>query len=162
MHSPAARIFSPGSSLCGHGQFRDALRLSEFLDPNTCREDLFWRGIYNTIVFVIFQVGGMVLFALITALVLNRKIRGRGFFRSIFFYPVLLSPVVVALIWKWILQRNGILNAVLNALGQESILFLLQRQLGHLLGDLCQHLGADGLLHADPAGRPAGDPRRTL
>ena len=95
------------------------------MDPNTCREDLFWRGVYNTIFFVIFQVGSMVLFALITSLVLNRKIRGRGFFRSIFFYPVLLSPVVVALIWKWILQRNGVLNAFLNSMGQESILFLL-------------------------------------
>ena len=53
----------------------------------------------------------MVLFSLLTALVLNREIRARGFFRSVFFYPVLLSPVVVALIWKWILQREGILNA---------------------------------------------------
>ncbi len=89
---------------------------------------IFWRGVYNTIFFVVFQVGSMVLFALITSLVLNRKIRGRGFFRSIFFYPVLLSPVVVALIWKWILQRNGVLNAGLNAMGQDSILFLLNAQ----------------------------------
>ena len=43
----------------------------------------------------------MVALALVTALVLNRKILGRGFFRGVFFYPVLLSPVVVALIWKW-------------------------------------------------------------
>ena len=34
----------------------------------------------------------MVLFSLLTALVLNRKIIGRGFFRAVFFYPVLLSP----------------------------------------------------------------------
>ena len=40
----------------------------------------------------------MVLFSLITALVLNRKIVGRGFWRSVFFYPVLLSLGVVALI----------------------------------------------------------------
>jgi len=39
----------------------------------------------------------MVLLALITALVLNQQIVARGFFRSVFFYPVLLSPVVVAL-----------------------------------------------------------------
>ena len=42
---------------------------------------------------------------------------GRGFWRGVFFYPVLLSPVVVALIWKWILQREGVLNAVLVACG---------------------------------------------
>jgi alpha-1,4-digalacturonate transport system permease protein len=70
----------------------------------------------------------MVLVALITAVVLNRALRGRGFFRSVFFYPVLLSPVVVALIWKWILQRDGLLNALLVSLGQEPIVFFLNAQ----------------------------------
>ncbi len=119
------RLFPQDRPFVGTANFEALFDCQNYLEPNTCREDLFWRGIYNTIVYVIFEVTGMVLFALITSLVLNRKVRGRGFFRSIFFYPVLLSPVVVALIWKWILQRNGILNAILNAFGQESILFLL-------------------------------------
>jgi alpha-1,4-digalacturonate transport system permease protein len=67
----------------------------------------------------------MVLFALVTALVLNMKIRGRGFFRAVYFFPVLLSPVVVALIWKWILQRDGLLNAGLTSLGGQKILFFV-------------------------------------
>src|SRR5690606_29878905 len=92
---------------------------------NSCVEDHFWRAVFNTITFVLFQVGGMILFALLTSLVLNREIRGRGFFRSVFFYPVLLSPVVVALIWKWILQRDGLLNALITGLGGERIPFLL-------------------------------------
>lgn len=94
-------------------------------NPTTCQEDIFWRAVLNTGTFVVFQVGGMVLFALVTALALNRKIRWRGFFRSVFFYPVLLSPVVVALIWKWILQRDGLLNALLIAFGSDRIQFLL-------------------------------------
>ena len=92
---------------------------------STCREDRFWRGIYNTVTFVVFQVTFMVLFSLVTALVLNRRIRARGFFRSVFFFPVLLSPVVVALIWKWILLRDGLLNAFLVGLGFEKILFFI-------------------------------------
>ncbi|MEM9010948.1 MAG: sugar ABC transporter permease [Pseudomonadota bacterium] len=92
---------------------------------STCREDRFWRGLYNTATFVVFQVTAMVVFSLITALVLNRKIRARGFFRSVFFFPVLLSPVVVALIWKWILLRDGLLNAFLVWLGFEKILFFI-------------------------------------
>ncbi|MEZ4636830.1 MAG: sugar ABC transporter permease [Caldilineaceae bacterium] len=98
---------------------------ANLLNPNSCREDLFWRGVYNTAFFVVFQVGGMVLVALLTALILNRSIKGRGFFRSVFFYPVLLSPVVVALIWKWILQRDGLVNAVLVELGMERALFFI-------------------------------------
>jgi alpha-1,4-digalacturonate transport system permease protein len=92
-----------------------------YLDPSTCRKDLFWRAIYNTGEFALLQVGLMVAFALVTALVLNRKILGRGFFRGVFFYPVLLSPVVVALIWKWVLQREGVLNAVLAGAGASPI-----------------------------------------
>jgi alpha-1,4-digalacturonate transport system permease protein len=92
-----------------------------FLDPSTCRKDLFWRAIYNTATFAVLQVGLMIAFALVTALVLNRKIRGRGFFRGVFFYPVLLSPVVVALIWKWVLQREGVLNAVLAGAGASPV-----------------------------------------
>ncbi|SFD88435.1 carbohydrate ABC transporter permease [Roseivivax sediminis] len=98
----------------GAANFERLLSCDNYLDPNSCRDDKFWRAVYNTIWFVTLQVGFMVGFALITALVLNRKIRARGFFRSVFFFPVLLSPVVVALIWKWILQREGILNAFLD------------------------------------------------
>jgi alpha-1,4-digalacturonate transport system permease protein len=86
-------------------------------DPSTCRKDLFWRAIWNTAEFSVLQVTLMVLFSVITALVLNRKVIGRGFWRGVYFYPVLLSPVVVALIWKWILQREGVLNAIVVATG---------------------------------------------
>jgi alpha-1,4-digalacturonate transport system permease protein len=97
------------------------------LQYKTCKEDLFWRGVNNTIFFVIAQVGSMVVLSLITALALNRKVVGQTFFRSVFFYPVLLSPVVVALIWKWILQyQNGLLNAFLVSFGLEKIPFLLE------------------------------------
>ena len=110
----------------------------------------------------LFQVTLMVLFSLITALVLNRKIIGRGFWRGVYFYPVLLSPVVVALIWKWILQRDGLLNGVIIAAGGTPTLWLAEPGMGLLLGRLRQHLGPHGLLHADPAGRPAGDPGRSV
>lgn len=109
----------------GAANFETLLACQSYLDPSTCEKDLFWRAVFNTASFVLLQVGFMVLFALITALVLNREIRARGFFRSVFFYPVLLSPVVVALIWKWILQREGILNAWMVGLGNQPTLWLL-------------------------------------
>jgi len=118
-------LFPQDRPFIGLGNFQTLFDCENFLVPNSCQEDLFWRAIFNTIVFVIFQVGVMVLLSLVTALVLNRKIVARGFFRSVFFYPVLLSPVVVALIWRWILQREGLLNALIEALGGEKVLFLL-------------------------------------
>jgi alpha-1,4-digalacturonate transport system permease protein len=118
-------LFLRDRTFVGFDNFGYLFDCQNFFDPATCDEDLFWRAIWNTAVFVVLQVGGMVLFSMVTASILNRNIRGRGFWRSVFFYPVLLSPVVVALIWKWILQRDGVLNALIMALGGERVSFLL-------------------------------------
>lgn len=112
----------------GTANFEQLLTCESFLDPNTCREDLFWRAIFNTAGYVVFQVALMVVASLLTAVVLNRKIKARGFFRSVYFYPVLLSPIVVALIWKWILQENGLFNGILIALGGDKVPFLVDAQ----------------------------------
>ncbi|MDP3897917.1 MAG: sugar ABC transporter permease, partial [Mesorhizobium sp.] len=109
----------------GLENFRSLLACQNYLEPNSCERDIFWRAIHNTFWFVILQVGFMVLFSLLTALILNRAIPWRGFFRAVFFYPVLLSPVVVALIWKWVLQRYGVLNAGLEGAGLPVVNWLL-------------------------------------
>lgn len=93
----------------------------DYFDIQTCRKDVFWRAIYNTIKFSLWQVVLMVLLSLVTALVLNRKIIGRGFWRGVYFYPVLLSPVVVALIWKWLLQSQGVFNAGMVGMGHAPV-----------------------------------------
>lgn len=105
----------------GGENFAILLECRNYLDIQTCRKDVFWRAIFNTIKFSSIQVVLMVLLSLLTALVLNRKIMGRGFWRGVFFYPVLLSPVVVALIWKWLLQSQGVFNAVLVSWGANPV-----------------------------------------
>lgn len=108
----------------GGQNFQQIFDCESFLDPNSCREDLFWRAVFNTAGYVVFQVSIMVGVSLLTAVILNRKIAARGFFRSVFFYPVLLSPIVVALIWKWILQENGLFNGILEGAGYDRVMFL--------------------------------------
>jgi alpha-1,4-digalacturonate transport system permease protein len=109
----------------GLGNINALLACQNYFDPSSCQRDLFWHGVYNTLEFVVLQVSLMVAFSLLTALALNKRIVAKGFFRAAFFYPVLLSPVVVALIWKWILQRNGVLNAGLAAFGLNPVDWLL-------------------------------------
>ncbi len=108
----------------GTENFQILFECGNYTDLSTCRKDIFWRAMGNTLKFSLIQVGLMVFFALITALVLNRKIIGRGFWRGVFFYPVLLSPVVVALIWKWLLQSQGAFNAGLIAMDSPPIEWL--------------------------------------
>ena len=160
MRSPAARNSSPQDRpFVGHAELRDALRLPEFSGAEYLPRGSFWRAVYNTIFFVVFQVGGMVLFSLVTALILNRKIRGRGFFRSIFFYPgaALAGRRRADLEVDPAAQRPAQRHP--HRLGQEQHPLSAERRLGTFWVICRQRLGADGLLHADPAGRPAGDSR---
>lgn len=119
------RILLQDREWVGSANFATLLDCESYLDPNSCRRDLFWRAVHNTGWFVVLQVGVMILLSLVAALILNRNIPLKGFFRAVFFYPVLLSPVVVALIWKWILQRNGVLNAGLDWAGIGTVNWLL-------------------------------------
>lgn len=120
------RILLGERPFVGVENFASLLACDNYLQPNSCERDIFWRAVHNTGYFVVVQVGLMVLFSLLTALILNRNIPLRGFFRGVFFYPVLLSPVVVALIWKWILQRFGVLNAGLEGLGMPTVNWLVE------------------------------------
>ncbi|MCF1463235.1 sugar ABC transporter permease [Agrobacterium vitis] len=110
----------------GLDNFRQLLTCGDYLQPGSCTESLFWTAIWNTLWFVGFNVVATLLVSLITALILNRAMVARGFFRAMFFYPVLLSPVVIGLIWKWFLDRNGLLNAFLQMLGVPPEIFLLE------------------------------------
>lgn len=103
----------------GGDQYARLFNCTDYLDPFSCQEDAFWTAVNNTFWFVILQVTLMILTALATALILNRNIVARSFWRAVFFFPVLLSPVVVGLIWKWILQRQGLLNYMLYQFGVE-------------------------------------------
>jgi len=108
----------------GFDNYATLLDCGNYLDPSTCSRDLFWRAVRNAALFVPTQVLAMIGFALVTAIALNRRIRARGFFRGIFFFPVMLSPVVVAMTWVWLLQRDGALNGILGTLGFERVTWL--------------------------------------
>jgi len=120
-------IFFEGRYFVGLDQYKTLLTCGDYTVPATCLQDAFWQSLHNTALFVVLQVTLLVLASLTTALVLNREMRARGFWRGVFFFPVLLSPVVVGLIWKWILQRDGLLNALLLDLGFERTLWLAER-----------------------------------
>ena len=101
----------------GGDNYRDIFSCEDYLVPKTCSNAgfTFWTGLYNSLWFVLFQVPVLCVVALITALVVNKSLAGRGFWRAMFFYPVMLSPVVIANIWHWILNRKGVLNQSLDS-----------------------------------------------
>lgn len=76
----------------------------------------FLRATWNTILFCILTVPIGVFLALIIAILLNAKIKGKVVFRAIFFLPMVVAPAAVAMVWKWMFNSEyGIINTVFNA-----------------------------------------------
>lgn len=72
----------------------------------------FWDALRNIMVFVLVVVplqGGL---ALALAVLINQKLRGITAFRVLFFMPVVTSMVVVAMLWKFMYQREGLINSL--------------------------------------------------
>ncbi len=75
----------------------------------------FWGVFRQTMVFVVAFVVLSVVLSTLLSVLLEAQRRGRTFFRAVFFIPTLLSPVVIGLVWGWILQRRGgLLNYALG------------------------------------------------
>jgi multiple sugar transport system permease protein len=78
---------------------------------------VFVRSLVNVIYFVFIVVPVQSALGLMLALLVNRKIRGVNIFRTIYFVPVVISMVIVALLWRFIYDpQNGLLNNILNAI----------------------------------------------
>ncbi|MGZ8623790.1 MAG: carbohydrate ABC transporter permease [Actinomycetota bacterium] len=76
----------------------------------------FQKALLNTVIFVLIGMGIGPVLGLMSALLLNQAVRGRGFFRTAYFLPVMTSLVVVATIWKVLLNQHGIVNQLLGVL----------------------------------------------
>ena len=101
----------------GWAKYSEIFNCDSIFQPKTCTNAgfNFWTGMFNSLWFVLIQVPVLCIVALITALVVNKNLKGRGFWRAMFFYPVMLSPVVIANIWNWVLHRKGALNEVIGS-----------------------------------------------
>jgi multiple sugar transport system permease protein len=81
------------------------------------QSDTFWASLRNTVVFAIVIVPVQSAVALGMALLVNVKMRGTNFFRTVYFLPVVTSIVVVSMLWLFMYQPNGLINALLAKIG---------------------------------------------
>jgi multiple sugar transport system permease protein len=77
-------------------------------------DEQFLHALLNTVIFVVIGMGVGPTLGLLSALLLNQSIRLRAFFRAAFFLPVMTSLVVVATIWKILLNQQGLINQILS------------------------------------------------
>jgi len=91
-------------------------------------DDRTWQRFVVTGQFVLPAVTIELLLGFGVALLLNRKFAGRGAIMTLLLIPMMLSPIVVALFWRFMMQGDGVLNYyAVNLFGIEPILWLSDR-----------------------------------
>jgi multiple sugar transport system permease protein len=84
------------------------------------RDPLFWQAVKVTISFVALSLPLKLVFGLGLALLLNLKVKGMNFYRTLFYIPAVISGVAVSLMWMLLLHPDtGIANALLAKIGIE-------------------------------------------
>jgi len=90
------------------------------------RDDLFFRALLNTGIFLTIHIPLQIIVALFFAELLNRPLRGRGFFRAAYFMPVVVSGVVITILFQQLFAFDtGLINRMIRALGGEPVPWLV-------------------------------------
>lgn len=90
-------------------------------------DEHFFQAVRNTIYWTVFSVAGEYLLGMLSAVLLNRKFKGRAIFRTLIFIPWLVPIIVAGMTWDWLLNPEfGIINYLLLSSGliEQKINFL--------------------------------------
>ena len=74
-----------------------------------------WQALLNTFKYAIVEVPFSIAIALVLAVLLNRKMKGRAVYRTIFFLPMVAAPAAIAMAWRWLFNSEfGLLNHIFH------------------------------------------------
>lgn len=101
------QIFThPGGTWVGLDNYRTIFNSSDF-----------WIAFRNTAWYALGVVPAQTITGLVLAVLANRKIRGKTFFRTAFYFPSISSSVVISIIFLWMYSARGPVNYALSKIG---------------------------------------------
>lgn len=80
-------------------------------------DGLFWHSLANSFLYTLGAIPFGVVLPLFLAVLINRRVRGIGVFRLLYYLPVVTMTVAVSIAWEYVFHRQGALNWVLSSLG---------------------------------------------
>jgi multiple sugar transport system permease protein len=85
----------------------------------------FLRSVIATLYFALGAVISGIIYSFTVALMLNRRIFARGFWRSVYFIPYVVPSIGTAIVWSWLYESNfGVFNYILHLLGMNKVQWL--------------------------------------
>ena len=84
------------------------------------KDPMFWSSMLRTVLFLVYTIIPQLFVGMLLALVLYREFKGKRTVQTILLLPILATPVVISMIWKYFYDYDtGFLNVFLNTLGLE-------------------------------------------
>lgn len=88
-------------------------------------DKLFWKSLGNTVFYTLVTIPCAITVALLLAVALDSKLRGMTFYRSAFFYPVMIPSVAAGMVWVFLYAPGyGPINSAMAALGLPKVEWL--------------------------------------
>jgi putative chitobiose transport system permease protein len=79
-------------------------------------DETFWLALTHSLIYLI-VTPTLIALSIGLAIVVNRKLRGIHIYRALYFVPAVSGSIAIGLSWRWLFDRNGIINSVLQSLG---------------------------------------------
>ncbi len=94
---------------------------------NLFTDQRFYIDVRNTVIFTVLFVGGSLLLGLTLAILLDQRLNGEGFFRSLFLFPMAISFIVTGVVWRWLMNpapgsRMTGLNLLFDRVGLDFLI----------------------------------------
>lgn len=120
---PVVKVFIDSFYEVGAFNKKDWIGLANY--GKMFRDPVMWQALGNTMKYVMIIVPCTIAIALVLASLLNMGIKGRTFFRVVYFIPAITMGAAVAMVWRWMFNGDyGIINFILNRTGFDSVQFL--------------------------------------
>jgi putative chitobiose transport system permease protein len=79
-------------------------------------DETFWLALTHSIIYLV-ATPSLIALSIILAIVVNRKLPGIQLYRALYFVPAVSGSIAIGLSWRWLFDRNGFINGVLQSLG---------------------------------------------
>ena len=85
----------------------------------------FLSSFFSTMFYTCLTVPAIFVSALMLALILTRGIKGSTFYRAVFYWPTMISSIIIGLTWRFLLGEDfGVVNYLLTAMGKSPVKWL--------------------------------------
>ena len=79
-------------------------------------DDTFWQALIHSLVYLL-VTPILIVLSILLAIVVNRQLRGIHIYRALYFVPAVSGSIAIGLSWRWLFDRTGFINSVLQSWG---------------------------------------------